>query len=42
MFYVFPALLAKRFNLYKSKNTSLTKIMASVLNRMIKNKNSIN
>jgi len=29
MFYVFPALLARRFNLYKSKITSLTKIIAT-------------
>ena len=28
MFYVFLALLIKRFNLYKSKNISLTKIIA--------------
>jgi len=41
MFYVFPALLAKYFNLYKSKNISLTKIIASVSNRIIKNKNSV-
>ena len=42
MFYAFLALLAKHFNLYKSKNTSLTEIIASVLNRTIKNKNSVN
>jgi len=41
MFYVFLILLAKHFNLYKNKNTSLIKIIASVLNRTIKNKNSV-
>ena len=29
IFYVFLALLTRRFNLYKSKNTSLNKIMAT-------------